>query len=405
MESPKSDINLSTKSDEEIDLKIAVPREITEGENRVAVVPSMVSLLMKNNNEVFVETGAGMGAFYSDVAYKEAGAVLVDNVEKLFKLAEVVLKVRPPCLNEKKGFHEADLFSDSSVFIGLLDPLKNFENLRKFTKHKITAFAMEFIPRISRAQSMDVLSSQATAAGYKAVLTAADHIGKFFPLLMTAAGTIPPATVLVLGAGVAGLQAIATAKRLGAKVQAFDPRPVVQEQVESLGAYFIKMELPGDVETAGGYAKGQSDEFLRKEQEAIGSFLDKADVVITTAQVFGKKAPILITDEMLKAMSPGSIIVDLAAEQGGNCSLTEAGETVVKNGVTVIGAANLPSALPTHASRMYSKNIANFFQHAFQKTKSPPDFSDEIIKGACITHNGEVVNEMAKKMLKENAHE
>ena len=247
---------------------------------------------------------------------------------------------------------------------------------------------------------MDALSSMATIAGYKAVLIAADHLGKIFPLLMTAAGTIPPANVFVLGAGVAGLQAIATARRLGAKVEAFDPRPAVEEQVKSLGAQFVEMELPEeDVETEGGYAKAQSEAFLKKEQEAIAARLPKVDVVITTAQIFGKKAPVLITEEMVQMMPAGGVIIDLAAEQGGNCELTRAGETVQKYGITIYGAVNLPATVPVHASLMYSKNITNLFKQIFQEENM--DFEDEITKGACITHQGKVVNDLVRAALEE----
>jgi NAD(P) transhydrogenase subunit alpha len=246
---------------------------------------------------------------------------------------------------------------------------------------------------------MDALSSIATVAGYKAVLVAAYHLGKFFPLLMTAAGTIPPANVMILGAGVAGLQAIATAKRLGAKVEAFDPRPAVKEQVKSLGAQFIEMEIIENVETAGGYAKEQSEAFLLKEREAIASRLPKMDIVITTAQVFGKRAPLLITEDMVKMMRTGSIIVDLAADQGGNCELSKPRETVVKHGVTVIGVVNLANTIPVHASQMYSKNITNLFLHLYKSPDGKLDFSDEITKGACLTHQGEIVNESVKKII------
>jgi NAD(P) transhydrogenase subunit alpha len=258
---------------------------------------------------------------------------------------------------------------------------------------------MELIPRITRAQSMDALSSMATVAGYKAVLLAADHIHKMFPLLMTAAGTISPATVLILGAGVAGLQAIATAKRLGAKVEAFDPRPAVKEQVKSLGATFVEMELPSDAETAGGYAKELSPEFIQKEMEAIGGRLPKVDVVISTAQVFGKKAPLLITADMVKILRPGSIIVDLAAEQGGNCELTEAGKTVLHNGVKIIGAVNLPATMPFDSSQLYSRNVQNLFRHLYPKPDSQPDQNDEITRGCCVTNAGEIVNDAVRKTL------
>lgn len=284
--------------------------------------------------------------------------------------------------------------------MGYLAPLNNHAILEAMNAKKITSFATEFIPRISRAQSMDTLSSMATLAGYKAVLMAANHLGKIFPLLMTAAGSIPPATTFVLGAGVAGLQAIATAKRLGSKVEAFDPRPAVEEQVKSLGATFVHMEVPEEnVETTGGYAKQQSDAFLIAEQEAIGARLPKVDVIITTAQIFGKAAPILITEEMVKMMRPGSVIVDLAIEGGGNCELTESGKTVVKHGVTIIGTLNLPATLSVNGSGMFSKNLLNLFKNLFQNEDNSLDFEEEVTAGACITHAGDVQNELVKKSM------
>jgi NAD(P) transhydrogenase subunit alpha len=259
---------------------------------------------------------------------------------------------------------------------------------------------MEYIPRISRAQSMDALSSMATVAGYRAVLIAATSVGKMYPLLMTAAGTIPPATVLILGAGVAGLQAIATAKRLGARVEAFDPRPVVKEQVKSLGASFVEMELPKeDVETAGGYAKEQSEAFLKAERVAIAARLPKVNALITTAQIFGKKAPVLVTAEMVKKMPPGSVIVDLAAESGGNCELTVAGKTIVKHGVTIIGAVNLPADIPVDASQMYSRNVYNLLKHMYPKADTPTDAGEEILVAACLTRGGQIVNNAVRAQL------
>jgi NAD(P) transhydrogenase subunit alpha len=258
---------------------------------------------------------------------------------------------------------------------------------------------MEFIPRITRAQSMDALSSQATVAGYKAVLVAAERIGKMFPMLMTAAGTVAPATVLILGAGVAGLQAIATAKRLGARVEAFDPRPAVREQVKSLGALFVEMELPKDAETVGGYARELSPEFIQKEMEAIGARLPKVDVVISTAQVFGKKAPLLVTAAMVGLMRPGAVLIDLAAEQGGNCELSRAGETVMHHGVAIVGAVNLPASVPADASALYARNCFNLFHHLYPKPDAQPDPADEIVKGACLTRGGEVVNEVVRKLV------
>jgi len=376
-------------------MRIGIPKEITSNETRVAVVPSLVSGLIRQQHEVMVERGAGISSSFDDEQYVQAGARIADDARSLYQQADIVFKVQPP------GTEEAELLRESSTYMGFLAPLARMDIVKRFTTRRITSFSMEYVPRITRAQTMDALSSMSTIAGYKAVLLAASHIGKIFPLMMTAAGTIPPTTVLVLGAGVAGLQAIATAKRLGAKVEAFDPRPAVREQVKSLGATFIEMEMPEDVETAGGYAKELSPEFLRKEQEAIGARFPKVDVVISTAQVFGKRAPILITADMVKLLRRDSVILDLAAEQGGNCELTEAGKTVVKNAVAIIGAVNLPATVPVHASQMYAKNITNLFSHIYPKGSSTPNFEDEITKGSCITHNGEIVNEHIKKAIQQ----
>lgn len=390
---------LRNETEEDV-LKIAIPKEVKQGETRVALVPSMISTLKKLNHDVLVEKGCGLGAFFRDEEYEQAGATLVDDPQHLYQQADVVFKVNPPMMHPALKKHEADLLKDGSVFIGFLAPLNHPEMIKIFQSKKITAFSMEFVPRISRAQSMDALSAMATVAGYKAVLIAANMLNKMYPLLMTAAGTIPPANVFVLGAGVAGLQAIATAKRLGAKVEAFDPRPAVREQVQSLGATFVEMELPEEnVETEGGYAKEQSDAFLQKEQEAIANRLPKTDVVITTAQIFGKKAPVLITEEMVKLMPQGSVIIDLAAEQGGNCALTEAGKTVEKHGVKIVGALNLPATISVHASQLYSKTVTNLFKHIFKENQM--DFEDEITKKACITHDGEIVNDLVASALKE----
>lgn len=381
-------------------MKIGIPKEIVEGETRVALIPSLVPTLTKLEHDVMVEIGAGAGASFSDAEYEAAGATLIDDVVELYQRADVIFKVRPLDWHPKANRSEVDLLREGSVLIGFLAPLSHIETIAKLLDKKISAFAMELIPRITRAQSMDALSSMATVTGYKAVLMAADHLGKFFPLLMTAAGTIPPATVLVLGAGVAGLQAIATAKRLGAKVEAFDPRPAVKEQVQSLGAQFIEMEVPEDVETAGGYAKEQSEAFLQKEREIISQRLPKVDVIITTAQVFGKRAPVLITEEMVNLLRPGSIIVDLAAEQGGNCALTKPNEIIEHRGVTIFGPVNLAATIPVHASQMYAKNVVNLFRHLFPSPEKSFDFEDEITRGACVTHNGEIINDMVKEAMK-----
>lgn len=380
-------------------MKIGVPKEILEGETRVALVPNAISALKRNKHEVLIETGAGMSSSFHDREYQEAGATVVGDVIELYRASEVILKLNPPQMHPKLGKHEALLFNEAATYLGFLSPISNLEAVRHLTARKITSFAMEFVPRITRAQSMDALSSMATVAGYKAVLVAAHHLGKFFPLLMTAAGTVPPATVVVLGAGVAGLQAIATAKRLGAKVEAFDPRAAVKEQVKSLGAGFIDMEVSEQVETAGGYAKEQSEEFLRKEREVIAARLPKADVVICTAQVFGKRAPVLITKEMVALMHAGAVIVDLAAESGGNCELTEPRLTKEVDGVSIIGAVNLAGALPVHASQMYAKNITNLLLNIFPKESTAPNFDDEITQGSCITRNGEVVNAAVRTAL------
>jgi len=379
-------------------MKIGIPREIREGETRVAIVPTMVMELKKLDAEVLVEKDAGKAAFFRDEEYEKAGARVVPDAVSLYREADVVLKVQPPMVHPQLKKYELDLLREGATLVGFLNPAANKDLVQKLLSKKITAFAMELIPRITRAQSMDALSSMATVAGYKAVLISTQYVPKFFPLLMTAAGTIPPANVLIIGAGVAGLQAIATAKRLGARVEAFDVRPSVKEQIESLGARFVEMELPEDVETKDGYAKEVSEEFVKKEMEAIGSRLPKVDVVISTAQVFGKRAPLLITEEMVKTMHEGSVIVDLAAEQGGNCELTQAGKVVTKYGVTIYGPVNLPASLPVDASQMYSRNLTNFVKHLYQAENRALDFEDEITKNSCVCSNGELVSETMKSL-------
>jgi NAD(P) transhydrogenase subunit alpha len=379
-------------------LNIGVPKETAHGETRVALTPSVLPQLLKAKHEVLVEAGAGTAASFSDEQYKQAGATIVPDAALVYRSSDIIFKIRPPQIHPSTNKHEAELLQEGKAIMGFLSPLSNAQAVKTFSQRKISSFSLEFVPRITRAQSMDALSSMATVSGYKAVLLAAEHLPKMFPLLMTAAGTIPPATVLILGAGVAGLQAIATAKRLGAKVEAFDPRPAVKEQVKSLGAAFVEMDIHENVETAGGYAKEQSEEFLRKEQEAIGSRLKKVDVIICTAQVFGKKAPVLITKNMLTLLRHGSVIIDLAAEQGGNCELTEAGKTVQHDGITIAGAVNLPTTLPIDASQMFSKNIVNLFMNTYN-TDGSIRFDDEVTKGCCITHNGEILNETVRKSL------
>lgn len=379
-------------------MKIGIPKETVEGEARVALVPSMISRLTRHEHEVLVESGAGEGSSFPDSEYESAGAKIIKVAATLYKKSDIILKVQPPQTKGKDK--EVDRLENGGVLISFLSPIENRDLIKRLVKNKITGFSMEFIPRITRAQSMDALSSMATVVGYKAVLMAANHIGKFFPLLMTAAGTIHPSNVFILGAGVAGLQAIATAKRLGGRVEAFDPRPAVKEQVESLGAQFVEMELPKeDIETKGGYAKAMSKEFLVKEQEAIAAKLPRIDVVISTAAIFGKKAPVLITEEMVKLMPNGSVIMDLAASTGGNCELTKPDNVVEKHGVTIFGPTNLASTLPKHASQMYSSNLTNLIAHLYPKADSELDFDDEITSGACITRGGEIVNEMVKNAL------
>lgn len=375
-------------------MKIGVPKETLWGETRVSLIPSLISTLVKDTHEVLIEQNAGAASSHSDEEYAKAGGRIV-NAKTVYNESELILKVQPPSTEEAVQLREG------SSSISFFAPLTSRDIIDTFLKRRITSYSMQYVPRITRAQSMDALSSMANIAGYKAVLLGGEQLDKIFPMMMTAAGTIPPSNVLVLGAGVAGLQAIATAKRLGAKVEAFDPRPAVKDQVKSVGATFIEMEVTENVETAGGYAKEQSEEFLRKERYVIGARLPKVDVVISTAQIFGKKAPVLITAEMVKMMRSGSVIVDLAAEQGGNCELTEAGKTVVSNGVKIIGVVNLPATVPVHASQMYSKNVVNLLQHLFPKGSPIQDLEDEIVKGACITRNGEIVNESVRNAFQQ----
>ncbi len=379
-------------------MKIGIPKEIYKGEKRVAIVPKIVTHLLKDGHEVFIEAGAGVKAYFPDVEYEQAGAVIVKDTQLLYSGIDVIMKIQPP---QREEF---EMMKNGSTYIGFLSSALTAEFFKLMNERCITSFAMEFIPRISRSQSMDALSSMACIAGYRAVLIAAQYLGKFFPLLMTAAGTIPPAKVLVVGAGVAGLQSIATARRLGARVEAFDTRPAVKEQVESLGAKFIEMELVKDAETTAGYAKEMTEEFIKKEREIIGDRVAQNHVVITTAQLFGKKAPILITEEMVKKMQEGSVIIDLAAEQGGNCEITEPGKNIYRHGVTICGVLNLPSSLPIDASAMYSRNITQFFKHLYNTDDRKLDFEDKITKSSCVTHNGEIVNDYVKNAIRKGAN-
>ena len=372
-------------------MKVVVAKEIKNNERRVSLVPTNVSKLVNASIEVFVEKGAGEGAFFSDADYEKVGATIVSDAESLWKKGDIILKVGT--LEKRVQMHEVDMISEGSVVIGFLNPFGNPQLLKQLAERRITAFSMEMIPRTTRAQSMDAISSQASVSGYKASLLAANKLGQLFPMMTTAAGTMIPARVLVIGAGVAGLQAIATARRLGAVVEGFDIRPSSKEEVESLGATFIEIKFEEKTQDAEGYAKEVSEDAKRREHEILLQHLKQSDVVITTALVPGKKAPLLITDDMVKDMKKGSIIVDIAAEQGGNCALTQAGKEVVHNGVTVIGAENLPSTIPVHASQMYSKNIFSLLQHITKDGKLNLDFDDDIINKSCVTHDGAIRNE------------
>ena len=373
-------------------MQIGVPKESAEGERRVALVPEVVRKLSGGENgiEIVVERGAGAGALIPDSQYEEAGARMVDDPAAVWE-SDVVVKVATPTAAEI-----ARLRPDS-VLIGFLAPLTGGESIRAIAQTGATSFAMEAIPRISRAQSMDALSSQANIAGYRAALIGAQELGRYYPMLMTAAGTIRPATVLVLGAGVAGLQAIATARRLGAVVQGFDVRSAVKEQVESLGAHFLEFDLGGDLEGAGGYARELTPEQQQRQQELMAEAIGKVDVVITTAAVPGRRAPVLVTEKAVELMKPGSVIVDLAAESGGNCELTEPGRTVVRHDVKILGPLNVPSTMAEHASQLYARNIQSLLGLMIsEEGELTLDFDDEVIAGACITRGGEIVHEGAK---------
>jgi NAD(P) transhydrogenase subunit alpha len=368
-------------------MKLGVPKETATGETRVAIVPDTARRLAEEAVEVLVERGAGELAAFPDSDYDHAGAQ-VASPEEVYAAADVVGKVQKPTPDEIGRLRAGQ------TLIALLQPLTERETARALAERGVTAFSMDSIPRVTRAQPMDALSSQSTVAGYKAALLAAEHLGKFFPMLTTAAGTIPPARVLVLGAGVAGLQAIATARRLGAVVSAFDVRPVVKEQVESLGAGFLELDVEG-AEGVGGYAVALEADQHAREQELIGRHAQSSDAVITTALVPGRAAPILLTADAVRGMRPGAVVVDLAAEQGGNCEATEPGETVVRDGVTIVGLTNLPATMPTHASQMYSRNVQSFLGNMLVDGKLALDFEDEIVRETCVTHEGRVLKEPA----------
>ena len=381
-------------------MKVGVPREIVKGERRVALVPDSVKALVKSGFEVFVETTAGLDANFSDESYISAGATIAKDARVLFGSVELILKVQGPSFNEGLGRHEVELMSQNTVVIAAFQPLNNLDLVGLLVEKRITCFSMEAIPRIARAQKMDSLSSMSSLAGYKSVLIASNSLGKYFPMMMTAAATVPPAKGFILGAGVAGLQAIATARRLGAVVRAFDVRPEVKEQVESLGATFIQVEeMEATSEDTGGYAKELSDEHQKLEQEIIHEYVKDSDFVITTALVPGRPAPLLITEAMVADMKPGSVIVDIAAETGGNCALTKPGEVVKMNGIEIHGPVNLPSSMPQQASHLYSRNIVGLLQLATKDGELNLDFGDAIISGCCITHESKIVHVPTKERV------
>ena len=370
-------------------MRIAVPREVRAGERRVALVPESVRKLVKAGVAVSVERGAGERAFFADSEFTAAGAALETDAAALYAGADLVVKVQAPAVNEKLGVHETELMREGAMLLGTLVPARHPDVVAMLAARRITAFAVNLIPRITRAQSMDTLSSMANIAGYKAVLLAADTLPRYFPMLMTAAGTVFPAKVFVIGAGVAGLQAIATARRLGAAVEATDTRPAVREQVESLGARFVGA-VAAEAQDASGYAKELSAEFYRAQAELIAERCAASDVVITTALIGGVSAPRLITAAMVEAMKPGSVIVDLAAEAGGNCELTVPGRNVVAHGVTICGPENPPSEVPWHGSTLYSRNLTAFVLAFWNDGAFDLDLEDEIIRGCLVTHAGEV---------------
>jgi H+-translocating NAD(P) transhydrogenase subunit alpha len=379
---------------------VGVPRETFPGERRVALVPSVVPTLAKSGLEVVIEAGAGIEAGYPDADYTAKGAKIIEQRAEVFRTSEIIAQVLAHGSNDKTGEADLPLFRRDQVLIGFLRPLGELKTIQQIAATGVTSFAVELMPRTTRAQAMDALSSMGTICGYKAVLIAADTLPRIFPMLTTAAGTITPARVLIIGAGVAGLQAIATARRLGAVTSAYDMRPAAKEQVQSLGGRFVELPIEAkDTQDAGGYAKAQDEDFYRKQRDLLGRVVGESDVVITAAVIPGKKSPVLVTKDMVAGMAPGSVIVDLASERGGNCELTRPGEKVIASGVTIIGRINLASTVPYHASQMYARNITAFLQYLVHDGKLELKLDDEIIRSTLLTRGGEIVNERVREFL------
>jgi NAD(P) transhydrogenase subunit alpha len=381
-------------------LVIGVPKETFPGERRVAVVPDNIPRFLKAGMRIVIEAGAGQEAGFPDARYSEKGAEVVLDRTAVFRNSDIIAQVRGLGANPEKGKEDLELLSSKHTTVSLFEPLTAKNEVEAIASRGVTSFALELMPRIARAQNMDVLSSMATIAGYKAVMISAERLSKMFPMMMTAAGTIAPVRAFVIGAGVAGLQAIASAKRLGAIVKAYDVRAAVKEQVESLGATFVELEInAGDSEGKGGYAREMDEGFYRRQREMMATVVAESDVVITTAAIPGKVAPVLVTKEMVEGMRPGSMIIDLAAERGGNCELTELDKTVDSGGVSVIGPGNLPATVPFHASQMYSTNLFNFLKHLVKDGTLNPDMDDEIVRETMMTRDNQVINARLRELF------
>jgi NAD(P) transhydrogenase subunit alpha len=380
---------------------IGIPKEIYPGERRVALVPSILPTLTKAGFEIHIQSGAGLDAGYPDSLYVEKGGKMVADRAAVFAAADIIAQVLCYGSNDVNGQQDVALYRRDQILVGFLRPFGSLETVQQIAQAGVTSFSVELMPRTTRAQSMDALSSMATVSGYKAVLMAADSHPRIFPMLTTAAGTVTPARVFVIGCGVAGLQALATARRLGAVISAYDLRPAAKEQVQSLGGRFVELPIEAkDAQDARGYARAQDEDFYRQQRELLGKVVQESDVVITTAVIPGKKAPILVTEEMVKGMALGSVIVDLAAERGGNCDITESGKTVVKHGVTIIGATNLASGVPYHASMMYSRNITSFLTHLIKDQKMNLNLEDEIVRETLVTSGGEIQQPRVRELFK-----